>query len=176
MAVATQKPRLAFKQMIIVFCQFGESFYIELSHFHIGSLHKFQHKVALRKAFWLANERFQKYGDVGVFSPHLIFLAVICFLPFIFFSLYRGLRVICKQDWLRQRREISYKKSLHCFFHMLFMRVPTFPKLFSCFLIFCFPPSFGLFFPSMNKDRPYSFTYRCLPLFNLFLTLPQKSN
>lgn len=41
MAVATQKPRLAFKQMIEEFCQFGESFYIELSHFHIGSLHKF---------------------------------------------------------------------------------------------------------------------------------------
>lgn len=38
---ATQKPKLAFKQMIKVFCQFGESFYSELSYFHIGWLHEF---------------------------------------------------------------------------------------------------------------------------------------
>lgn len=38
MEVATQKPKLASKQMIVAFYQFGESFYIELSHFHIGSL------------------------------------------------------------------------------------------------------------------------------------------
>lgn len=136
MEVVTQKPRLASKQMIITFYQFCESSYIELLHFHIGSLHKFQHKVALIKASWLSNERLQKYSDVGIFSPHLIFLAVVCFLPLICLSLYRGLQVICKQDWLRKRREISYKKSLHCFLHMLFIQVPTFPKLFSCFLNF----------------------------------------